>query len=239
MKYLTRQEVAKSAPGAARRKNAARERLLDTQEWLDELEKSGFRPAFAMQGSTHDDAGHAPRDGRHIVVAEKGGVAYALLNSHDRLMRVWGGVGVFGRDELMLHSVAPLQRWRWRQNWESFATSKLEAEIEEAVRTNSVVLKPDLTPLFIERTAREIAREGYIQDRGRPSARALSDIAQKQNKDWTPLLVGLTIVGLCRAGNIPPSTHQTTRRNVKGIRRPDAYWHLAQAAWKASLDGEG
>lgn len=208
-------DLYKIAPGAKPRRNAAKERLLDTTAWIEKAAEDGFFPVFAMQGSVHSDAEHDPKDGRHlVVVADKDGRARSLLNSHDRLMRVWTGAGYWCEGELLLSHVVPVQRWKGV----AFAED-VKAEPWPPVRGD-----------MARKIAEYVAKNGYIAGRGRPSAAALLATV---DKGADVVLFVSQIVAAARRGNLEPSTAKNTRRNVKGVRRPDAYQHLALAAWKA------
>src|SRR5262245_37300832 len=84
MENLSIPKVLAEAPAAARRRDADREGLIDTTEFLRYVGSTGFQPVLAVQGSLHDDSEHAKRkDGRHLVVAVRApAAAVVLLNSH-------------------------------------------------------------------------------------------------------------------------------------------------------------
>jgi hypothetical protein len=215
--HLTPKELLQLAPGAAPRKNAKKERLLDTSKWVAWAATEGYHPVIAMQGTTHEDAGHDPRDGRHLVVCGAAdGHAVALLNSHDRLMRVWVGRGFWLGGELLLASVSPRRR------------------TDESPLHLDIVDLPGAYLFDRHEVVRKIVDTGYIKGRLKPSWKAVDARLRlpERPQSW---LVASDVVRVLSEGNIEPSTHKNTRRNVKGIRRPDAYWHLAQAAWRAIL----
>jgi hypothetical protein len=231
MDTLPRKKLYDLAPAAAPRRNPDKERLIDTTVWLDAVARKGFKPVFAMQSPTHQDAEQDPRDARHmVVVAREDGLAYTLLNSHDRLMRVWAGIGLWDGEEVLVRVTKPVQRWKGvsREQW-SLASAAGELE-KEASRLRKVSAS-DAAAL-----ASRIASDGYIKGRGRPSTRALIEAAQLSAKKVSVLDAAFALVGAARRGNLEPSSAKKERRNVKGIRRPDAYHLLSLVAYKAALD---
>lgn len=232
MDTLTRKQLIELAPGAAPRKNAAKERLIDTSAWLDNVAEAGFEPVMAMQGSTHEDAERDPKNGRHLVVAANSqGVAVTLLNSHDRLMRVWSGAGHWWEGELLLADVSPIQRWKF-------------CDVKWVPGVMTDVLKDAMDRLFAktatsateDHMAEAIAKEGYLGGRGRPSWRDLQD-ASRSGAVFRRSVgqAAFAMVAAGRLGNLAPATKKQARR-IKGIRRPDAYQHLALAAYRAAME---
>lgn len=235
MDYLTQKQLLELAPGAASRTVEERKYLIDTQEWADSYLRGAsgrdFRPVFAMQGASHEDAGHDPSIGRHLVVlAHDSGAAWSLLNSHDRLMRCWLGAGYWVDGELLLAAVHPLSRRSWKQDTFEIELPDIGAQLR--------AMEKSLRKGHSLELASRIAKEGYIRGRGRPSAQALHDAAPIWQSDTRHdyLHTAASLVAAARKGNLAPSTNAKTRRNVKGIRRPDAYQHLALAAWKAAVE---
>ncbi len=225
MKYLTRKEVISLAPGATPRRNAAKERLLCTDIWLTLAEQNGFKPVFALQGTSHEDAGTDPKDGRHLIVAANDrGHAISLLNSHDKLQRTWGGIGLWGGD-LLLADVAPLQRWKWQM------PLLHNPDLERIHQQMSNLCRKTEGPIL----AAEISKYGYIGGRGRPHPADLWVKASEGLGVSDTLHTACAIVAACRRGNLAPSTHAKTRRRIKGIRRPDALQYLALAAYAAAM----
>lgn len=231
MDTLPRKKLYDLAPAAAPRRNPDKERLIDTALWLDAVSRQGFKPVFAMQSPTHQDAEQDPRDARHMVVAARDdGLAYTLLNSHDRLMRVWAGIGLWDGEEVLLRATKPVQRWKG-VNKEQWSLSTVAAELEKEANRLRKVAASDAAAL-----ASKIAVDGYIKGRGRPSTRALLEAAQLSARKVSLLDAAFALVGAARRGNLEPSSAKKERRNVKGIRRPDAYQLLSQVAYRAALD---
>ena len=227
MDTLTRKQLIELAPGAAARDD--HNRLLDTTKWLDTVAKYHFEPVFAMQGKTHDDSERDRKDGRHLVVAaRKDGLAYALLNSHDRLMRISVGLGLWNGEDLLLAASRPLRRWKWLEDWTSLEFPDVERERDDRlVRTAS-----------IPKMAAAVAKGGYLGGRGRPSPASLIDAVGEQFGPKTAVSAmnaAFCMVGAARRGNLEPATKKQSR-NVKGIRRPDAYQFLCLAAYKSALE---
>jgi hypothetical protein len=231
MAILQRKTLYELAAAASPVKDASKERLLDTTAWLDAVSRQGFRPVLAMQSPTHQDAGHDPTEARHLVVAAReDGVAYTLLNSHDRLMRVWAGLGVWDGEDVLIRSIRPVQRWRGvdKSQW------GLEAFVRDLERDVTVMQKAKISaPALAER----IAKEGYVAGRGRPSVRGL--LAAASCDDLSALQCAFSLLAAARVGNLEPSTAKNQRRNVKGVRRPDMYQHMAMAAYKAARELAG
>jgi hypothetical protein len=190
----------------------------------------GYEPVWALQGSTHEDSQWQPHEGRHLVVAARGAreddyaPAYALINSHCKLLRVWVGQGLWDGEDFLLARALPIQRWRG-----------CEAQLRALQETWDKVLQPGESPSARAQTrlamAQSVARNGY-DGRGRPKAEALLEAAADGKHGDTRLDWAFALVRAGRRGNIAPST--AGRRNVKGIRRPDAYWKIAAAAYEAA-----
>lgn len=226
MDTLTRKQLHGLAPGSAPRKNATKERLLDTEQWLADLAKYHFHPVFAMQGSSHKD-GADPKDGRHLVVAsDAAGRAYTLLNSHDRLMRCWAGMGLWNGKDVLIGKVVPVRRW-------TFSIGATEFDIDVESDRGQMLLTAGLR---LEQAVR-LSKDGY-EGRGRPLPKALAEAVTSTLTvgKASALDTAFALVGAARKGNLAPSANAPMRRNVKGIRRPDAYQRLSLAAYRAALD---
>lgn len=217
MKHLSARELYQLAPAARPRKNANAERLLDTAAWIREAGDQGYLPVFAMQGSSHKDAKRDAADGRHLVVCVKeNGEAVALLNSHDRLMRIYAGAGWFINGELLLAQSFP------RKRVGGFDIYRLGQFVPPYLLQASSGRKQ-------YKIIEEICSNGYIQGRGLPDP---NDVVERLGGHE---IVGDAYLAACvvaelRKGNLRQLQGE---RRIKGIRRPDTYWHLAQAAWKA------
>lgn len=231
MSILPRKTLYEFAPAAAPRKDAATARLLDTTMWLDAVARQGFRPVLAMQSPTHQDADQDPRSARHFVVAAReDGVAYTLLNSHDRLMRVWAGLGFYNGEDVLVRMARPVQRWRGvdRTQW------TLEGSIRDLLLEVGTMRKAKINAAVL---ADRVTKEGYIGGRGRPSVRGL--LAAAHCDSMSALDCAFSLLAAARVGNLEPSTAKNQRRNVKGIRRPDAYQNMALVCYKAARELAG
>lgn len=234
MDILTLKDIARIAPGAARRANATKDHLLCTHAFLEGV-SAQYKPVFAMQGTTHGDSSTVPRDGRHLVVASRpDGVALALLNSHCKLLRVWIGMGLWNGEDLLLNPslCLPVQRWRGvDKQLEKFVNEKaIETVLDVKTRRDA---DTRAVPNFLSKLCGHVSRHGYISGRGKPSPAALLNVADLWLPNSGMLAAAFAVVKSVRQGNIPVSG--AGRRNVKGIRRPDAYWHLAKSAYEGRL----
>lgn len=230
METLTLRQLLELAPGAVAVGGIPR--LLNTQAWLMDVADHGFKPVFAMQGSSHEDGGD-PKLGRHLVVAARpDGVALTLLNSHCRLQRVWAGLGLWHNGELLLAHALAVQRWKGA----SVQVEQLLTCFDpiDKVSQNLIFAAPNLWG-YARAVAEKIAAKGYIGGRGRPSVAALVSAIEGQRLS-SRQDVACALVATARRGNLAPAGKDKSRRNVKGIRRPDAYQHLALAAWKAAIE---
>lgn len=230
MEFLTYPKLVKLAPGASKRPNAARHHLLDTQDFLTQIAALGFEPVWGLQGSTHEDSAWQPTEGRHLVIAARGKAqdryarAFALINSHCKLLRVWVGIGLWDGEDFLLARALPVQRWKG-----------CEAQVAALSGSWDKVLKPAESPSARPQTrlamAQAVARGGYLE-RNRPSPAALMEAAADGRHGDSRLDWAFALVRAARRGNIAPANSKN--RYVKGIRRPDAYWRIAQAAYEAA-----
>lgn len=232
MEYLTPRQLQKLAPGTARRPNAKKEKLLCTVDFLDGI-KAQYRPVFAMQGTTHRDSGGDARDGRHLVVASRDdGIALALLNSHCKLLRVWIGMGLWNGEDLLLapQFCLPVQRWKGvNRQFEQFTNEDAVPTLHESARE---LQDATANTERMEAMSRHVAKAGYIKGRGRPNPTALAN--EHAVLTSSALNFSFALVKAARLGNLAPHI-KADHRNVKGVRRPDAYWHLAKAAYVGAL----
>lgn len=237
MEPMTLAQVVKAAPGAAHRRDAKKERLLDTYDFLTSLGPR-YRPVMAMQGTAHSDGKVSPADGRHLVVASRDdGICIALLNSHDRLQRVWVGMGLWNGEELLLGPTISVQRWRGvDEALSQFVNDDAEKGLKAGRANLSKRAKEVVGIPYSHRLAAYVSFHGYPKNRsGAPSHEGLVNSAEDSSADGIgglpPLDVAFALVKAARVGNL----YRPEGRNVKGIRSPDAYWHLVQATLNGAL----
>jgi len=230
LEFLSYPRLVKLAPGASKRPNAARHHLLDSQDFLSQVGELGFAPVWGLQGSTHEDSDWQPTEGRHLIIAAKGregdayAPAFALINSHCKLLRVYAGSGLWDGEDFLLAKALPIQRWKGA-----------ERQIEALNASWDKVLKPTESPSARPQTrlamAQAVAKGGYLE-RNRPSAVALMEAAADGRHGDTRVDWAFALVRAARKGNVAPANK--AHRFVKGIRRPDAYWNIARAAYEAA-----
>lgn len=221
MTYLSNADLLAAAPATAPRADAAENKLLDTAQWLANQNRYGWRPVYAIQGSSHGDAKRArPEDGRHLVVVTGlAETACILLNSHTKDRRSRLAVGYWNGESLLIAASLPIQRWKGY----SEQTTRLGAEdfhgTLRVMRARLSDWRPQTATVkeFLDRVLPLIYKKGQ----NRPSGAFLAEA------------LGGTMMDVCHglmarilAGNIPSA--KRGRRNVKGMQRPDAIFHAAE-----------
>jgi hypothetical protein len=232
MEHLSRRQLVKLAPGARRRWNAKRDHLLCTQgDFLDPIQPAGYEPVFALQGATHEDSSYDPEDGRHLVVAARpDGTCLTLLNSHCKLLRVWVGAGLWDGSDVLMYGALPVQRWVGVENQLSKLDWRQHTLLSAA---RGLLLRAQRSPEALRAATGAAISGGYL-GRGLPARRALLEAASiPAHTDMLTFAFGL--VRAARAGNLEPSGLSKERRNIQGIRRPDALQVFSLAAFKAAL----
>ena len=228
MEYLTHNALLKSAPAAAKL-SGADDGLLDTDAFLKfMLRRHGQKPVLAVQGTGHSDAKIKPQHGRHlIVVADSGGNATALLNSHTVHRKAWMATGfvrdVKGEPVFVAGAAMPLQRWRGVETpvaaLEQYASSLTVAKraLKDWVPTGTELRS------FIK----AFSTAAYL-----PNHRAVN---WQAFEGPFPAILWDIMFGLADKvldGDLPSAEGQ---RRVKPIKGPDAILHLASATFRTAV----
>lgn len=221
MTYLSNADLLAAAPATAPRADAAENKLLDTAQWLANASRYGWRPVYAIQGSSHGDAKRArPEDGRHlVVVAGLAATACVLLNSHTKDRRSRLAVGYWNGESLLIAASLPIQRWKGY----SEQTTRLGAEDFHGTLRVMCARLSDWRPQtatvreFLDRVLPRIYKKGQNRPSGAFLAEALGG---------TMMDVCYGLMARILAGNIPSA--KRGRRNVKGMQRPDAIFGAAE-----------
>ncbi len=230
MKYLTPSLLKQSAP-AAQKLGDTSGTLIDTAAFLRNVEKRGFKPIFAAQGTPHGDSQHGANKGRHlVVVADKAGNAIALLNSHTVHRKAWLGAGFamgVGDDARFLIGPAfAIARWKG-----------LDIPLDELVayRDGLIAAKERLDdwalePRGIIALAKDFVASVYLP--GHKTCSPASLIVTPEYKIF-PLLMHM--MAKVMTGSLEAAEGNEVRK-VKPIRGPDALMHAACAAFAVGLD---
>lgn len=227
MTTLNLNKVSKEAPAAAPRRDASREGLLDTAEFLRFCDdRYGYKPVLAVQGTAHRDADVIDaKSGRHLVAAVNArGLGYALLNSHFKDRRAHIGMCAVrpGTTDMLIIDSTPVQRWKgYTPALESFDALWSEAR---AV-LDALSLWPPSAKTLKDLAAQMVA-DGYLSYTTLyPTAESLFD-----NYDGDALGFAYHLVAKMKAGKLPSSTPGT--RRVRAIRRPDTLFHAGMMAFE-------
>ena len=220
-------KVSKKAPAAAPRKDAQREGLIDTAEFLRRCAAQyGLKPVLAVQGTAHRDADVIDaKSGRHLVAAVNSrGHGFALLNSHFKDRRAHIGMCAVrpGTTDMLIIDSTPVQRWKgYAEVLESFEDLWPEAR---TVLDSLSLWSPGTRTL---RTLSEkMVNEGYMSYTTLyPTAESLFD-----NYDGDALGYAYHLVAKMKAGRLPSRTPGT--RRVRAIRRPDSLFHAGMVAFE-------
>lgn len=217
MNNLSINRVLDAAPAVAKRKDADREGLIDTSEFLRHVRRQGYLPVLAVQGSGHDDSTHAKeKNGRHfIVTARPTTQALFLLNSHTKDRRAHIGIGWWKDEGFLIGPSTPVQRWLgFEDTLEELATKMPDYTRCYRALTN-------WAPGHDARLAvgRAVSRHAYmpgVENRPQP-------LALVEGCDGNARELGFEIMRRMRKGNIEPA--QRGGRRIKGVRRPDGLFH--------------
>lgn len=219
-------EVSKEAPAAAPRRNASREGLLDTAEFLRFLDRNhGLKPVLAVQGTSHRDAAVIDaKSGRHLVAAVNSrGQGFALLNSHFKDRRAHIGMCMVrpGTTDMIIIDSTPVQRWKgYASVIESFDKKWSEAW---TVLDALAVWTPSAKTLA--EMAGSMVISGYMAYATlKPTSRSLWE-----NYDGDALGFAFHMIAKMKEGRLPSSTPGT--RKVRGIRRPDTLFHAGMVSF--------
>lgn len=229
MTTINIREVSKEAPAASPRRNASREGLIDTAEFLRWLDSNfGFKPVLAVQGTAHRDANVIDaKSGRHLVAAVNSrGHGYALLNSHFKDRRAHIGMCAVrpGTTDMLILDSTPVQRWKgYAPVIESFAAAGKWSE-GRAVLDALAAWTPSHKTLGD--IAAHMVTQGYLSYATlRPTMESLRD-------DYNGDALGFAyhLIAKMKAGRLPSSLPGT--RKVRGIRRPDTLFHAGMMAFE-------
>ena len=237
MQYLTPNDLRKIAP-ATQKMPESDENLVSTKAFLRRVEKLGFQPIFAAQGTAHADA-DAPLKSRHLMVAaDKSGFAVAILNSHSIWRRAWIGVGfahaaltVALGAEFVIGAAVPLPRWRGFEEPLETALS-YTGELDKA-RAALEAWKPDVHQH--RWLAKQFAASAWLTGHKQPLPKAFSEyIANETGFDSLSIMLQLA-----RAGGLPPMPVDSFKagRKLKPIIAPDALFHAASQTFQVGLRG--
>lgn len=227
MTSLSMNSVAKAAPAAAPRRNADREKLIDTSEFLATcLSRYNMHPALAVQGTAHRDSNVIDaKSGRHLVAAVNSrGHGYALLNSHFKDRRAHIGMCAVrpGTADMVIIDSTPVQRWKgFAPVLESF-----EPKWSEARSTLNALSAWSPTAKTMRGMAEWMAKHGYMDYATlRPTPESLF-----ADYDGDALGFAFHLIDKMRQGRLTPNVADA--RRVRGIRRPDALFHAGMMAFE-------
>lgn len=226
MTALSIAKVAKVAPAASSPRDADREKLIDTSQFLSYCARThGTKPVLAVQGTSHRDAATVTeRAGRHLVATVNDrGFGFALLNSHYKDRRAHIGLCMVqpGTDDMLVFDSTPVQRWKgFKPVVESFAEKMPEAR---AVVDALSVWSPSAGTL--KDLAVSMAQRGYL------ATASLSPVPESlfDNYDGDALGYAFHLVRKMKLGRLPSSVPGT--RRVRAIRRPDTLFHAGMVAF--------
>jgi len=219
MENLSIHRVLAEAPAAARRKNASKEGLIDTSEFLRRVDRLyDYHPVLAVQGTTHEDSANAEeKNGRHLVVAAGRSGAVFLLNSHTKDRRAHIGVGFWKADGFLIGPTSPVQRWAGYDTILEGLMAR-SGDLNKVSRSLQAWV-PNATE--IQQITRAVVRKGYMEGvAARPAPHALCD---PDSWEGSARDLGFEMIRRMRAGNLEAATKGG--RRVKGIRRPDGLFH--------------
>ena len=230
MQYLTPNDLRKIAP-ATQKMPESDENLVSTKAFLRRVEKLGFQPIFAAQGTAHADA-DAPLKSRHLMVAaDKSGFAVAILNSHSIWRRAWIGVGFADiASRFVIGAAVPLPRWRGFEEPLETALSYKDTLVE--ARTVLDKWTPDVHQR--RWLSKQFAASAWLTGHKQPLPKAL---LSTDTSFATDLLVDM--LALARAGGLPPMPRDSFKagRKLKPIIAPDALFHAASQTFQVGLRG--
>ncbi len=227
MQYLTPQDLRKIAP-ATQKMPQSDENLVSTKAFLRKVEKMGFNPIFAAQGTAHADADQ-PLKSRHLVVAANStGLAVALLNSHSIWRRAWIGLGVAKDDQFMIGASVPLPRWKGFDGALDavFEHTALLGDASAALRN----WKPeDHQHRWL---AKQFAARAWLKGHKQPLPKAFFDAIQNEAAEDAVLIM----LAMARKAGLlsAPTDSYMPPRKLKPIIAPDAAFHAADQAFQKS-----
>jgi len=223
MNNLSINRVLAAAPAVAKRKDADREGLIDTTQFLRFARRQGFLPVLAVQGSGHDDSAHAKeKNGRHLVIAARPTTAALfLLNSHTKDRRAHIGIGWWKDDGFLIGPSTPVQRWLGYED----VIEDLTRNTQDLGRTTRALQDWIPDEQTVRLLARTMSRRGYMAGVvNRPAWQALvENIGNPNAKE-----LGFEIIRRMREGNLAAIDGG---RRIKGVRRPDGLFHAAMVCW--------
>jgi hypothetical protein len=234
MTDLTIRSVVRDAPGAAPVRNASKEGLISTSAFLRFVEREyRMRPVLAVQGKGHIDASNdsPAKMGRHLVIVSQNNAAVNralfLLNSHQKHRRTHIGFGFWDieRESFLIGPSMAIQRWK---GFEEATKSIVNDDWASACRTSLLML--DWNEIERKAFGRYMARHGYTDFvAARPSGTALVE-----GLSGGLMVTALDVIARMREGNIPAP--DKSRRNIKGVRRPDGLFHAGLTAMSYIVD---
>jgi len=232
MQYLTATDLRKIAP-ATQKMPQSDENLVSTKAFLRRIDKLGFQPIFAAQGTPHTDADE-PLKSRHLTVASNDdGFAIAILNSHSIWRRAWIGVGFCLTNRLfMIGAAVPLPRWRGFDEPLETALSYKES-LTEAKRVLEGWQLEDHQCRWL---AKQFATSAWLKGHKQPLPKALSDPSIASGSAYGFLHLMLKV---SREGGLPPAPTDRVvpGRKLKPIIAPDALMHAASQTFQVGLRG--
>lgn len=233
MEYLTPSQLRKEAPAVARLAVRA-DNLIDTAAFLRHIDKLGYRPVAAVQGTSHSDEGKAK--GRHLAVAAKSdGSVLAILNSHTVWRRAWLGIGfrhgAASEGLFLLGAVVPLPRWRGFE------------EPLETLQTYSPALQEALTALGgwvpnihqLRWMAKKLAVDAYLPGHRTPTPKALLAVCVAGQSGWGNLCDMHRAIMSGGLDPEPPGPAAPKPRRLKPILSPDGTMQAGNAAFQVGL----
>lgn len=230
MQYLTPQDLRKIAP-ATQKMPQSDENLVSTKTFLRRVEKMGYHPIFAAQGTAHADADQ-PLKSRHLIaVSNKEGIVIALLNSHSIWRRAWIGIGFAGHTprEFILGAKVPLPRWKGFEESLETALSYKDSLAEAWTALGNWALETHQARWM----AKQFAASAWLKGHKQPATKTLSEAAENETAADSLLI----FLSLARAGGLPPAPIDSymPARRLKPVAAPDAVMHATHQAFQVGL----
>ncbi len=234
MEYLTPSLLKQAAP-AAQKLGDTSGTLIDTAAFLRNVEKRGFKPIFAAQGTPHGDSQHGANKGRHlVVVADKAGNAIALLNSHTVHRKAWLGagfaMGVGDEARFLIGPAFAIARWKG-----------LDIPLDElqAYRPGLLAVKGKLEGWEMDTKTQNALARAFVESVYLPGHKTCSSeslVPDWQTIDgWSAYASLMHMMAQVMTGSLEAAEGSGVRK-VKPIRGPDALMHAACAAFAVGLD---
>jgi len=229
METLSPYQLTRAAPAAAGRRDATKNKLLDTPVFARAVATYDFQPVFATQAATHVDAKIARKnDGRHLVVfARPTGGALILVNSHTKDRKVRLGVGSWEADGGIFRVGAEMSLQRWKSIVEPVETAL--GWLDPLKEVENVLGDWSPTAPTMISYAGQIVRRAYLDGRSRPRPTVFSDAM----KGETMLAAAFIATKLLREGGLPAATKGC--RRIKGIQMPDALFTASKVVFQSAV----